>query len=147
MQGYWPHLLAVLVGVGLTVQIGMNSTLGRAVGSSLWAAAANFAIGLVALIACAALFGGRFAAGSIAQVPGWAWWGGLLGASYVASVTMLGPRLGAVALLVLVLAGQLVSALWVDQFGVLGFPRIPVTPLRMFGAALVVVGALLVVRR
>jgi transporter family-2 protein len=147
MQAYWPHLLAVLVGVGLTVQVGMNSTLGRAVGSSLWAAVGNFSVGLVALVACAALFSGRVATGSIAQVPGWAWWGGLFGASYVASATMLGPRLGAVALLVLVLAGQLVSALWVDQFGVLGFPRIPVTPLRLLGAALVVVGAVLVVRR
>src|SRR5262245_45155653 len=147
VAAYWPHLLAVGVGVGLTVQIGMNSTLARVYGSPLWAAAANFAIGLVALIACAAAFSGRIAAGSTAQVPGWAWWGGLLGASYVASVTMLGPRLGGLALLALVLAGQLVAALWVDQMGVLGFPRLPGTPMRLFGAVLLVVGAVLIARR
>ena len=32
-------------------------------------------------------------------VPAWAWFGGLLGAAYVASTTVLGPRLGAAALL------------------------------------------------
>mgnify|MGYP001426111206 CR=1 FL=1 len=32
---YWPHLLAVAVGASLTLQIGMNATLGRVVGSPL----------------------------------------------------------------------------------------------------------------
>lgn len=144
---YWPHVVAIAVGSGLTVQIGMNATLGRTVGSPLWASVANFTIGLVALVACVLAFGARYTPGSISQVPAWAWFGGLLGAAYVASVTILGPRLGGVALLALVLAGQLGAALIVDQFGVLGFPRVPITPTRLLGAALLVTGALLVVRR
>lgn len=144
---YWPHLLAIAVGAGLTIQIGMNSTLARTIGSPLWAAVVNFAIGLLALVLCALALGSRIAPASWPQVPAWAWLGGLLGASYVASVTLLGPRLGALALLALVLAGQLGAALLVDQAGALGFPRSPVTPLRLLGAALLVVGALLVVRR
>jgi bacterial/archaeal transporter family-2 protein len=144
---YGPHVLAVAVGAGLTVQIGMNATLGRTVGSPLLASVANFTIGLVALLVCACALGARAAPGSIGQVPAWAWFGGLLGAAYVASVTVLGPRLGGVALLALVLAGQLGAALIADQFGVLGFPRLPITPTRLLGAALLVVGALLVVRR
>jgi Uncharacterized protein conserved in bacteria len=144
---YWPHGVAVAVGAGLAVQIGMNATIGRTMGSPLWGAIANFTTGLVALVACAFVVGARYTPGSIGQVPAWAWFGGLLGATYVASVTILGPRLGGLALLALVLVGQLVASLLVDQFGVLGFPRIPVTPTRLVGAALLIVGTLLIVRR
>lgn len=143
---YWPHLLAVAVGAGLTVQIGMNAVLGRTLGSPMWGVVVNFCVGLVALVGCVLLFGVRMT-GSVAHVPAWAWLGGLLGAAYVASATLLGPRLGAMVLLVLMLAGQLAAALLVDHFGVMGFPRSEVTPVRLVGAALVVVGALLVLRR
>jgi len=71
----------------------------------------------------------------------------LCGAGYVASVTVVGPRLGAMALLALVLIGQMVASLAVDGFGVMGFPQSPVTPSRLLGAVLLVAGALLIVRR
>ena len=144
---YWPHLLAVLVGAALTVQIGMNSTLRFGLGSPILATIVNFAVGLAALVAVAIASGARMAPGATNAVPAWAWFGGLLGATYVASTTVLGPRLGAAALLALTLAGQMIAALAVDQYGVLGFPQNPVTPARLAGAVLLVVGALLVIRR
>lgn len=147
IANYWPHLLAALVGMGLTVQIGMNATMARVIGTPLLASVVNFAVGLVALAAFAALAGARAVPGSFGHVPAWAWLGGLLGATYVASVTLLGPRLGAMTLLALVIAGQLLAALLVDQFGVLGYPQVPVTPVRLLGAALLLAGALLVMRR
>ena len=147
MANYWPHLLAMLVGGALTVQVGMNATLARVIGSPLWASAINFAIGLLALVGFAIVAGSRASTGSFGQVPAWAWIGGLLGAAYVASVTILGPRLGGMTLVALVLAGQLLVALVVDQFGILGYPQIAVTPTRLLGAALLLVGALLVMRR
>ena len=144
---YWPHLLALLVGIGLTVQVGMNMTIARVVGTPLWASVANFTVGLVALFATALLIGSRPAPGAVAQVPLWAWFGGLLGAAYVASVTLLGPRIGGMTLVAIVITGQLVAGLTVDHFGVLGYPQIPVTPTRWLGAALLLAGALLVMRR
>ncbi|HET7202308.1 MAG TPA: DMT family transporter, partial [Steroidobacteraceae bacterium] len=56
---YWPYLFAVGVGAALTVQVGMNATVGRALGSPLWASIVNFVVGLVALAACALVAGGR----------------------------------------------------------------------------------------
>lgn len=144
---YGPHLLALLVGMGLTIQVGMNMTIARVVGTPVWASVANFGVGLVALVATALVLGSRPAAGTLGQVPLWAWCGGLLGAAYVASVTLLGPRIGAMTMVALVIAGQLVTALAVDHFGVLGYPQMPVTPLRLLGAALLLAGALLVMRR
>jgi transporter family-2 protein len=91
--------------------------------------------------------GVRPASGGFGQVPAWAWFGGLFGAAYVAAVTVLGPRIGAMALLALVLLGQAAASIVVDQFGVLGFTQNPVTPSRMLGAVLLVAGVLLIARR
>jgi transporter family-2 protein len=144
---YWPHLLAALVGAGLTVQVGMNSTVRLAIGSPVIATIVNFTVGLAALVLLAIASGARMTPGSAATVPAWAWFGGVLGATYVAATTVLGPRLGAAALLALTLAGQMVAALVVDHFGVIGFPQNPVTPARLLGAALLVAGVLLILRR
>lgn len=146
-MNYWPHLLAVLVGAGLTVQVGMNSTVRMAMGSPVIATIINFAVGLAALAMVAVASGARVVPGSASAVPAWAWLGGLLGAAYVAATTVLGPRLGAAALLALTLAGQMVAALVVDKYGVIGFPQSAITPARLAGAVLVVAGALLIVRR
>jgi transporter family-2 protein len=144
---YWPHLMAALVGAGLTIQVGMNATVRSAIGSPVLAAIVNFVIGLAALVVVALASGARWAPGSTATIPAWAWLGGLLGAAYVAATTVLGPRLGAAALLALTLAGQMLAALVVDHYGVIGFPQSPVTPARVLGAALLVAGVLLIMRR
>jgi bacterial/archaeal transporter family-2 protein len=129
------------------VQVGMNMTIARVVGTPLWASVANFTVGLVALVTTALLLGSRPAPGTVGQVPLWAWCGGLLGAAYVASVTLLGPRIGGMTLVAIVITGQLIAGLAVDHFGVLGYPQLPVTPTRWLGAGLLLAGALLVMRR
>lgn len=144
---YWPQLVAVLVGVALTIQVGMNSTMSVAIGSPLIATIVNFCVGLALLVLVAVIGGARVAPGSVATIPAWAWLGGLLGAAYVAGTIVAAPRLGAVALLALTLAGQMLAALIVDHYGVVGFPRNPITPSRLLGTALLVAGALLIVRR
>lgn len=144
---YWPYLLAIAVGAGLTVQVGMNGTIGTTVGSPLLASVANFFVGTVALCAVALATGARAAPGTTTSVPAWAWFGGLFGAAYVAAVTVLGPRLGAVVLLALVLLGQMTTSLLVDHFGIVGFPQNAVTPSRLVGVVLLVAGVLLIVRK
>jgi transporter family-2 protein len=144
---YWPHLFAILVGAGLTIQVGMNATVRLTIGSPVIATIVNFGVGLAALLLLAIASGARVVPGSMTSVPAWAWFGGLLGAAYVAATTVLGPRLGAAALLALTLAGQMVAALLVDHYGVIGFPQNPVTPARLAGAALLVAGVLLILRR
>ena len=146
-MSYWPHFMAAMVGAGLTVQVGMNATVRFAIGSPVLAAIVNFVVGLGALILVAVVSGSRWVPGSTATVPAWAWFGGLLGAVYVASTTVLGPRLGAAALLAFTLTGQMLAALIVDHYGIIGFPQSPVTPSRLLGAALLVAGVLLIMRR
>jgi transporter family-2 protein len=144
---YLPHLFAILIGAGLTVQVGMNATVRDALGSALIATIINFFIGLVALGGLALTTGARVAPGSLPSVPAWAWLGGLLGATYVAAATVLGPRLGAAAFLALTLVGQMVAALVVDHYGAIGFPESPITPWRVIGVVLLIVGVVLIMRR
>jgi transporter family-2 protein len=82
----------------------------------------------------------------VAGVPLWAWFGGFLGAAYVTVATLAGPRLGAMLLLALTVAGQMVASLVVDHNGWLGFAQQPVTALRLIGVAFLVLGIFLIAR-
>jgi transporter family-2 protein len=142
------YLLALSAGVVLIVQVGVNSALRDALGSPVMAALMSFAVGCAALLAF--LWLARTPSPGRAQllaVPGWAWLGGVLGAFYVVATIIAGPRLGAAALLALVVLGQLATSLLVDQFGWLGFSQHPLTPLRLLGALLLFGGVLLIVHR
>ena len=140
-------LLGVVAGLGLTVQVGMNSQLRKVLQSANLAALVSFTVGTLALIALIFVMRTPMPArDTIAAVPVWAWLGGLLGAFYVATSTIVAAELGATTLLGLALAGQLATALVVDHFGWLGLPENPITWTRIAGVALVGAGVWLVSR-
>jgi bacterial/archaeal transporter family-2 protein len=142
------YLLAVTAGVVLIVQVGVNSSLRGAVGSPVMAALISFLVGSAGLLVFLLLMRVRWPdRAQLTAAPAWAWLGGLLGAFYVVSTIIVGPRLGAAALLALIVLGQLVTSLLVDNFGWLGFPEQPLTPLRLLGALMLFGGVLLIVHR
>jgi bacterial/archaeal transporter family-2 protein len=57
------------------------------------------------------------------------------------------PQLGVAGLLAGSIAGQLAGGLMIDRFGLLGMPQNPITTGRLVGVALLVAGAVLVLRR
>jgi len=81
----------------------------------------------------------------VASAPWWAWLGGFLGAFCVFSSIVVTPRLGVGATVAFVVAGQLGASILLDQFGLLNLPPHPTALLRLFGAALVLVGAAVIV--
>jgi transporter family-2 protein len=142
-----PYLTTFIAGALLTVQVGLNSTLGRSVANMRFAVLMSFLVGFLGLLVFFAFAGGGLPSRhSIAAVPAWAWFGGFLGAFYVAVATLVGPRIGAAALLALAVFGQLVASLLIDNFGWLGFPLQPISPTRLAGAALLLGGVGLIVR-
>jgi len=143
-----PYALALVCGIALTVQIGANDALRGQLGGSAGAAAlASFLVGTVALgaylIAARSPWPSRL---DLHAVPGWAWSSGVLGAFYVASATVIGPRLGATAFLSLVILGQLLAAVVIDHFGWIGFPQHALSATRGIGALLLLAGVLLATR-
>ena len=141
------YVLAFVSGLLLTVQVGMNAALRTPFGNPGTAALANFVVGTVGLVGylliTRAEWPGRAA---LTGAPAWAWFGGLLGAFYVASSVIVGPRLGAAALLALTVFGQIVASLVVDHYGWLGFPQHPFNLTRLAGALLLLAGVILIVR-
>lgn len=141
----WVLLLAaVLLGVVLPIQVGVNAQLRAGIGSPMVAATVSFAVGTLGLLAVtAALRPALPASAAVARLPWWTWTGGLLGGLYIASTILLAPKLGAAALLAAIVAGQMLASLVLDHYGLLGFPVVPVTPLRILAVALIIGGVLL----
>lgn len=140
-------LLAVLAGALLPVQTGVNVQLRGLFGHPLGAALVSFVVGTLGLVAVVAALRVPLPLG-----PAWsrgAWWhwsGGLLGAAYILGTIVLAPRLGAATLIAALVAGQMAASLIVDHYGWVGFAEHPISPLRLAGAALIVMGVMLVRR-
>ena len=140
-------LLGLAAGAGIPVQAGMNAAVGKALGRPEWAALANFVVGSLALAALLLVQRAPLPSGeAFGRAPWWSWGGGLLGAYFVAMTVVLTPRLGVLATLTLMLAGQLVASSLLDHHGLLGLTARAFTPGRAVGVALVVAGVLLVRR-
>lgn len=140
-----PFALALLAGAVLPFQAAGNAAVGRALGHWLWGAFTSLTIS--SLVVIAALLVLRVPApdmGKALQGPWWLWVGGVLGALYVAGATALTPRLGAAGFLVLVVAGQIITAVVADHFGVMGLGGKPLNLARLAGVVLILCGVLLV---
>lgn len=135
--------LTASAGMLVALQAPVNSRLGKGVGT-FPASVVSFTVGLVVLLAITAVASSGF--GSFAGLPWWAFIGGLLGAAYVASVLVTVRTLGAGGLTAATIAGQLTMAVIIDQFGIAGVARHPVSIARLFGVLLLAAGVFLIVR-
>ena len=138
-------LFAFVAGAMIPFQAGVNAQLAHWVQSPVRAAFVSFVVGTIALLVLSIAIWKPLPSGSrIADAPWWVWVGGLLGAFYVVGVIVSAPRLGAVALIAAVVAGQSVCSVLADQFGWVGFREHAATPGRLAGLALVFAGVALV---
>ena len=138
--------LAVLAGCTIAVQAGINAKLQvNWAQSSVLAAFISFAVGTCGLALWLLL--SRTPIPALAgKTEFWHWTGGLLGAFFVTMTTLLAPRLGAVTMIALILAGQMGGALILDHFGLLGYAERHITWQRLVGAVLVG-GGVFMIRR
>ena len=138
-------LLALLAGAMLPVQAAVNVRLGRTLGSPVWAAAVSGAVMTIVLVAI-----GIVAVRSMPRtvglltVPWWAWTGGLCGALVLAATAAVAPRLGAGTMIAMVVVGQVLCSIALDQFGALGLAGHPIDLRRGVASVLIVAGALLI---
>jgi len=142
----WGYLLfALAAGAMLPIQFGINAQLATWLGSSVRAALVSFVVGALALALVTLAFARDWpAVDRVSGAPWWVWVGGVLGAFYVLGSIVTAPRLGAVTLFVMILAGQALASLAVDHFGWVGFEQHPVNALRLGGVALLAAGVALV---
>jgi bacterial/archaeal transporter family-2 protein len=91
--------------------------------------------------------GGLSGVSSVGKAPWWALVGGLLGAFYVTVALLTVRTLGVSGLTAIVVASQLAVAVVVDRFGLLGIAKQHIAAHRVVGLVLLLVGAVLVVRK
>ena len=140
-------LLAVFVGCMLPIQAGVNAELRASLGSPIATALVSFGVGAAGLLGAVLWLRIPVPLGDAwAQTAWWQWTGGLLGAIYISVAVVLAPRLGAGTLIAATVGGQMVASLVLDHFGLVGFPEHPISGLRVLGAALVVLGVVLIQR-
>lgn len=145
MQNY--IVIAFLAGLVLPVQALINGRLSVGVGSPFFAANISFAVAAIVLILIQIFLQQPLpTVDRFSTIPIWAWFGGLLGVFYVVGAIISVGNIGTTSAICLIIAGQMGGALLVDQFGLLGAGGNPITLFRLFGAALVVGGSILVVR-
>jgi transporter family-2 protein len=137
-------LMAFCVGVAMSVQAAVNTQLASSIGAnSVVAALVSFACGTVVLAGVAVSRGGlgpTFAA--LAGQPLWKFAGGFLGAAFVFGTVFLAPRIGLLSLIVLVIAGQLLTSMAIDHFGLINMAARKVSSVRIAGVSVVVLGVL-----
>jgi transporter family-2 protein len=140
------YLMALCVGVAISVQAAVNAQLAQGLGSnSVLAALVSFAVGTLGLGLVVVLRGGLPQALSLlAAQPLWKCAGGLLGASFVFGSVFLAPRIGLLNLVVLVIAAQLLTSMAIDHFGLVQMAVRKVSAVRATGALVMVLGVGLV---
>ena len=139
--------LAVIAGLAGSVQVAVMARLGDRVGvfaALAWATilTALFAVGLL-LVAKQSVDG----IADAARQPVWLWSGALLSLLIVFTITYSGSRLGIVATVAILIAGQLVMGTVIDRFGLFGVDRVALAWPRVLGIALLAAGAALTLKR
>lgn len=138
-------LIALLAGAAVPFQAGSNAALGRLLGHPLWAALVSLSVSVLMVLPALWLMRAPTPQWSgLVSAPWWAWFGGVAGVAYITAALILTPRLGAAGFIVCVVAGQVLSSLAIDQWGLMGLPERPVNLARLLGVGLIVVGMLVV---
>jgi bacterial/archaeal transporter family-2 protein len=139
-------VLTAVCGGLLASQGPINSQLGKTIGNQQ-AAFFSFLTGTIILAVIAGLVKGGFGQISEARTLAPIYLiGGVLGACYVSTVIVTVRTLGAGGIVAATIAGQLTMGVIIDQFGLLGLDKDPISVSKAAGVALLAVGTLLVVR-
>jgi transporter family-2 protein len=138
-------LLALITGAGVAAQSVINSRLRLLLGGPIWAAAAQFIVGLLLLLlaAVASRQPAPITTG-LGGAPWWVWTGGAFGATFIVVTIVLTAKIGATLTLASIIVGQLIAALVVDHYGLFGGTVVRLTPQRLAGVALLLLGVMLI---
>jgi transporter family-2 protein len=146
-NNYFFMFLALLTGVAMSTQAAVNSKLSASVDSPVLAAFISFATGTIALFVCVLLSGASF--GDLIRAkdaPPISWIGGVLGVFFVLVMINTVPRIGVALSFSLAIAGQMLVALVIDHFGLLGVTERSISWPRVLGALLVMAGVVIIRR-
>jgi bacterial/archaeal transporter family-2 protein len=133
--------LAVAAGLAGSVQVAVMGRFGGRVGvfeALAFSTAVQLVCSLCVLLAARGGIGGLH---HVFRTPAWMWIGGLMGFTVVTAITFAQPRIGATAVIGILIAGQLVMGAIIDRLGLFGVNQIAISPARAAGIVLLGIGA------
>jgi len=140
--------VTVLIGVLGGLAVGMQGPIASQMSQRIGSAASSFVVHVSGAILSGALLlalGGE----NVRNWRGLSWYmflSGGFGLVLYLTLNHTMPRLGATTALALIIIGQLVMGILIDQFGLFGVAVRPVDLARLLGAGMLVIGGYLVVR-
>ena len=148
MNNLFYYVLAILAGIMLSTQAGINAQLRTVVGNPALAALISFLVGTFVLFIYVLLFSDHQpkVINPLRAMSVYKWSGGVIGAMYVTGIIIVAPRIGATNTAALIVAGQILFALFLDHFGLLGFVQHSINYMRLAGALLLIAGVFLILK-
>ncbi|MGE8684823.1 MAG: DMT family transporter [Acinetobacter sp.] len=140
--------LAMGIGIAMTFQTAINSQLREYLYSPLQAALFSFLVGTIVL-AFLVFFqpATKPELATFGQIPWYLWIGGCLGVYAISVSIYTAPKLGFLTLSGLIIFGQIIMSMIVDQFGLLGTEKTPINWQRLLGGVVIFIGVLLTLQR
>ena len=137
--------LALLAGAMIPFQSAMNAQLGKSLQSPYYSSLTVFIVAAIGISLY--IIASRFTIPSTTQfttAPKWSYLGGVLGGTYILLIVIAAPKLGIGNVTVMVLLGQVLAAIIIDQFGLLGAVKNILNWQRLIGVALLISGVYLI---
>ena len=134
-------LLALLLGVVLSVHLGMNAQVGAILRNPRMGNAIFWIIGAVTATVIGLTAWDPSLFGALREVPVWLFAAGAMGAALVFGIAWVIPQIGAGTFFVLLIAGQVITGMILSHLGALGSPVEPITMIKVLGVLLLVAGA------
>lgn len=134
-------LMALITGALIPVQAAANAALSQSINSVGYSALLLFVIGFI--FVALFLMVNQVMPPSLSQLlsaPPYGYIGGLIVATYVLSITYLAPRMGVGNAICFIVTGQIIAAVLIDQFGLMGAKVFELNWQRLVGVILMVAG-------
>lgn len=140
--------LAIGVGIAMALQTALNAQLREYLHSPLQAALLSFLVGTIALVVLVFFQSGQKPSlESLMHIPWFLWLGGFLGVYAITSSIFTVPKLGFLTLSGLIIFGQIVMSMLLDQFGWLGIEKTTISWQRFLGAMIIFLGVMFTLQR
>lgn len=145
---YLFFLMPIIAGIAMSIQSGVNGQLRAGLNHPILAAFLSFLGGTLALALILLFSKQSLPAATVYQGIEWyKYTGGFLGVIVVSFVILSVHQVGASNMFVLIVAGQLATAILMDHFGLLGLAASAITAKKLIGIGLVIAGAWLVTKK
>ena len=143
---FW-FALAIVAGILGSIHVPLNGALSVRIQSTMVATLTFYGVAFLSIASISFFLAPRSSLQSLLETPAWYYIvPGLISVTVVGTNTFLIPRLGAINLLVITVAAQLLGRIVISHFGLFESPVDPISWQKFAGGILVIGGAFLVVQ-